>query len=122
MSQTLLAAKMTDARERKVRVRAIERKLIATIAELAALEPDERASIVRTARAQLTEIDLAARLDPDLLDRIGAGWVAGVADLAHTDALAAAQLSRNMWRRLSTFIPEMPGPIDCGVPEPEQTP
>src|SRR5688500_16994965 len=65
--------------------RAMDRVLVM----LGQIPVDDAKAIARTMRARLNELELTA-LDPDLLARIGAGWVAAVADVAcdHADVAA----------------------------------
>lgn len=63
------------------------------------LEPGDARDVVRTLRARLAEMDMVA-LDPELLARVGAGWVAAIDQLASTDGLAAAELLGQHLRQL----------------------
>jgi hypothetical protein len=81
-----------------------------------------RTVAVRIARRLRAELELAEP-DPDLMARVGAGWVSALEDLAkHNPAAAAGGLAAGMLAHLRRYRPETPAPLDSGFAPTEQVP
>ena len=94
-SRAIVADKIADARARGSLIRRAKKAGDTFLALLAQLPCAVALPIAGSHRARLAELGMVS-LDPDLLARTGAGWVAAVQDLAAIDPEASEALTRRM--------------------------